>query len=303
MQTPIYGLYRWNHARLGMIVETAIIGGSGLYDLEGIQDVQNIDITTPYGEPSDSVTVGNLDGGSVAFLPRHGRGHKINPTQVPYRANIFALKTLGVKRIISVSAVGSLVEELPPRSLVIPDQVIDRTRQRRSTFFEDGIVAHVSLADPFCSNLSDLIYENVEGLDINSQKDATWVVMEGPAFSTRAESFLYKSWGAHIIGMTALPEAKLAREAEICYSAMAWVTDYDCWREDEEDVSVDIVIQNLQHNVSVSKEILAKVIKQTGKVEHCPCNDALQFAIISDTAQISVENRNKLRPLLAKYLD
>ena len=203
-----------------MIVETAIIGGSGLYDLEGIQDVQNIDITTPYGEPSDSVTVGNLDGVSVAFLPRHGRGHKINPTQVPYRANIFALKTLGVKRIISVSAVGSLVEELPPRSLVIPDQVIDRTRQRRSTFFEDGIVAHVSLADPFCSNLSDLIYENVEGLDINSQKDATWVVMEGPAFSTRAESFLYKSWGAHIIGMTALPEAKLAREAEICYSAI-----------------------------------------------------------------------------------
>ena len=286
-----------------MIIETAIIGGSGLYDLEGIQDVQSVDISTPYGQPSDSIMVGSLDGVNVAFLPRHGRGHKINPTQVPYRANIYALKTLGVQRIISISAVGSLVEELPPRSLVIPNQLIDRTRQRNSTFFEDGIVAHVSLADPFCPRLSDLIYESVEGFDINFQKDATWVVMEGPAFSTRAESHLYKSWGAHIIGMTALPEAKLAREAEICYSAMAWVTDYDCWREDEEDVSVEIVIANLQHNVSASKDNLAKVIKRSGGLESCVCNEALKFAIITDSTQINLENKNKLRPLLAKYLD
>lgn len=286
-----------------MIVETAIIGGSGLYDLDGIQDVQQIDVTTPYGSPSDSITVGRLDGVNVAFLPRHGRGHKINPTQVPYRANIYALKTLGVQRIISVSAVGSLVEHLPPRSLVIPNQIIDRTRQRSSTFFEDGIVAHVSLADPFCPALSELIHENAEGFSIHYQKDATWVVMEGPAFSTRAESLLYKSWGAEIIGMTALPEAKLAREAEICYSALAWVTDYDCWRDDEEDVSVEIVIQNLQHNVSVSKNILARVIGESSKLKDCSCNDALKFAIITDPAHISLENKHKLKPLLAKYLD
>ncbi len=286
-----------------MDIETAIIGGSGLYDLEGIQDVQVIDVNTPFGPPSDGITVGNLDGVNVAFLPRHGKGHKINPTQVPYRANIFALKTIGVKRIISVSAVGSLVEELPPRSLVVPDQLIDRTRQRKSTFFEDGIVAHVSMADPFCPVLSELIYDNSIEFDINSKKDATWVVMEGPAFSTRAESFLYKNWGAQIIGMTALPEAKLAREAEICYSAMAWVTDYDCWREDEQDVSVEIVIQNLQHNVNVSKDILAKVIKQTSKLQNCGCNEALKFAIITDPGQINDEQKNKLRPLLSKYFD
>jgi 5'-methylthioadenosine phosphorylase len=285
-----------------MNIDLAIIGGSGVYDLEGLSDVQEMDIETPFGNPSDSILIGTLAGTNVAFLPRHGKGHKINPTDVPYRANIFALKLLGVKRIVSVSAVGSLVEELPPRSLVIPDQIIDRTKFRDVTFFDNGIAAHVGFADPFCPNLSNLIHASSNNLNVPHKLGATMIVMEGPAFSTRAESLMYRSWGAHIIGMTALPEAKLAREAEMCYSTMAWVTDYDCWRQDDNDVSVDMVIENLQHNVSLSKSILTNVITEASKLEQCSCNDSLKFGIITNPSNINANVKEKLKPLISKYI-
>ena len=208
-----------------------IIGGSGLYEMEGMSEVREVTLDTPFGEPSDSIVLGVLEGVKVAFLPRHGRGHRISPTRLPVKANIYALKTLGVGSIISVSAVGSLREELRPLDLVVPDQLIDRTRQRSSTFFDDGLVAHIGFADPFCPVLSGILHKVAQSSDAVAHRGGTYVVMEGPAFSTRAECDLYRSWGADIIGMTALPEAKLAREAEICYATLACVTDYDCWHE------------------------------------------------------------------------
>ena len=209
----------------------AIIGGSGLYEMEGLTDVESVDIDTPFGRPSDAITVGTLEETRVAFLPRHGQGHRFNPTHIPVQANIYALKILGVERIISVSAVGSLKEEFEPLHLVVPNQLIDRTRQRSNTFFEHDMVVHVAFADPFCAHTSHMVVHSAQELGVNVHPGGTMVVMEGPAFSTRAESFMYRSWGADLIGMTALPEAKLAREAEICYATMAWVTDYDCWRQ------------------------------------------------------------------------
>ena len=216
----------------------AIMGGSGLYEMEGLADVREVELDTPFGKPSDAIILGELEGVKVAFLPRHGRGHVISPTMLPFKANIYALKTLGVERIISISAVGSLKEELRPLDLVIPDQLIDRTRQRSSTFFDGDVVAHVTFADPFCPALSSLLYRSAKGSGAVAHLGGTYVVMEGPAFSTRAECAVYRSWGADIIGMTALPEAKLAREAEICYATMACITDYDCWRDASEVVTV-----------------------------------------------------------------
>ncbi len=280
-----------------------IIGGSGLYRMEGLSDARELELDTPFGSPSDSVIVGVLEDVKVAFLPRHGKGHSVMPTQMPAKANIYALKALGVEMIVSVSAVGSLREELKPLDIVIPDQLIDRTRQRSSTFFGDGIVAHVGFADPFCPVLSGVLYRSSQGTGATVHKGGTYVVMEGPAFSTRAESFLYRSWGADIIGMTALPEAKLAREAEICYATLACVTDYDCWRESEEDVTVEMVVANLSKNVSTSKEALRKILTGIPERRECPCAVALKDSIITAPERVPPEVKERLSPIIGKYLN
>ena len=280
-----------------------IIGGSGLYQMDGLSDSRELELDTPFGSPSDSVIVGVLEGVKVAFLPRHGKGHHVMPTQMPAKANIYALKALGVEMIISVSAVGSLKEELKPLDIVIPDQLIDRTRQRSSTFFGDGIVAHVGFADPFCPVLSGVIFRSAQGTGATVHRGGTYVVMEGPAFSTRAESFLYRSWGADIIGMTALPEAKLAREAEICYATLACVTDYDCWHESEEDVTVEMVVANLSKNVSTSKEALRTIMSEIPQRRECPCAAALKDSIITSPDRVPSEIKERLQPIVGKYLD
>lgn len=280
-----------------------IIGGSGLYEIEGLSGVEVVNLETPFGEPSDAITLGDLSEVPVAFLPRHGKGHRLNPTNIPARANIFALKSLGVEKIISVSAVGSLKQELAPLDMVVPDQLIDRTKQRESTFFDEGLVAHISLAEPFCPVSSKVLYKSSQDLSINAHYGGTMVVMEGPAFSTRAESLMYRSWGADIIGMTALPEAKLAREAEICYSTMAWVTDYDCWHEEEEPVTVEMIIGNLLKNVAASKELLRKVIPLMEGTRDCSCGTGLRDAIITPSDRIDDDFKKKMGPLIGKYLN
>ena len=283
--------------------KVGIIGGSGLYRMDGLSDSRELELDTPFGSPSDSVIVGVLEGVKVAFLPRHGKGHHVMPTQMPAKANIYALKALGVEMIISVSAVGSLKEELKPLDIVIPDQLIDRTRQRSSTFFGDGIVAHVGFADPFCPVLSGVIFRSAQGTGATVHRGGTYVVMEGPAFSTRAESFLYRSWGGDIIGMTALPEAKLAREAEICYATLACVTDYDCWHESEEDVTVEMVVANLSKNVSTSKEALRTIMSEIPQRRECPCAAALKDSIITSPDRVPSEIKERLQPIVGKYLD
>ncbi len=280
----------------------AVIGGSGLYEMEGLSDVETIDMDTPFGKPSDAIVLGSLGETAVAFLPRHGRGHRFNPTHIPAKANIYALKSLGVQYVISVSAVGSLKEELAPLDLVVPNQLIDRTRQRSSTFFDQGMVVHIGFADPFCPTTSKLVQQSAQELGVTVHPQGTMVVMEGPAFSTRAESFMYRSWGADIIGMTALPEAKLAREAEMCYATMAWITDYDCWHESEETVTVEMVVQNLQKNVATSKELLQRVIPRLVVRRDCPCASALKDAIITPRDQVPEELKGKLAPIVGRYL-
>ena len=280
-----------------------VIGGSGLYEMEGLTDVHAVEIDTPYGQPSDNIMVGSLAGTRVAFLPRHGRGHRVNPTSIPSRANIYALKTLGVRRLVSVSAVGSLKEEFAPLDLVVPDQIIDRTRQRASTFFDEGVVAHVGFAEPFCPRASQVIAAAGQEQGIRVHAGGVMVVMEGPAFSTRAESFMYRSWGAGLIGMTALPEAKLAREAEMCYATMAWITDYDCWHESQETVTVEMVVQNLLQNVAASREMLRRVIPSLDTDTECACNTALKDAIITAPGMITEEARRKLGPIAVRYLN
>jgi len=279
-----------------------VIGGSGLYEMDGMSSVETVNVDTPFGKPSDAVVLGDLDGVRVAFLPRHGRGHRFNPSHIPARANIFALKSLGVERIISVSAVGSLKEEFAPLDLVVPNQLIDRTRLRESTFFDTGMVVHVAMADPFCGPTSQAVHHAAQKLDITVHPGGTMVVMEGPAFSTRAESFMYRSWGADIIGMTALPEAKLAREAEICYATMAWITDYDCWHQGSDSVTVDMVIANLQKNVATSKALLRQVIPALGGERNCPCESALRDAIITQKDEIPEDLKLKLAPVTGRYL-
>lgn len=282
--------------------KVAVIGGSGLYEIEGLFDVQQVDIETPYGPPSDSIILGKLDGVPIAFLPRHGRGHRISPAEIPVRANVYALKTLGVERVISVSAVGSLREDVHPLDLVIPDQLIDRTKQRPSTFFENGIVAHISFADPFCPDLIDAMTDSVIQVGARVHKRGTYVVMEGPAFSTRAESFLYRSWGATVIGMTALPEAKLVREAEMCYVTLACATDYDCWHETEEAVTVEMVVANVVKNVATSKEVLRRLLPRLEQRQSCSCSSALDGAIITRSEEIPVDTIQKLAPIISKYI-
>jgi 5'-methylthioadenosine phosphorylase len=283
-------------ARLG------VIGGSGLYQMEGLTDMKEVRVKTPFGDPSDAIVLGTLEGERVAFLPRHGRGHRISPTEIPARANIYALKSLGVERIISVSAVGSLEENIPPLDLVIPDQLVDRTRSRVNSFFGGGIVVHVGFADPFCPALSQALYQACQGEGVAVHKGGTLVVMEGPLFSTRAESFLYRSWGADIIGMTALPEAKLAREAEICYATLASVTDYDCWHQEHASVNIEMVISNLQKNVERAKRVLRKLVRAIPRERGCPCATALKDAIITDPNLIPAQKRQELALLIEKYL-
>ncbi len=286
-----------------MTPRIGIVGGSGLYAMEGLTDARSVDVDTPFGKPSDSIIVGQLVDVPVAFLPRHGRGHRISPTNLPVRANIYALKTLGVERLISVSAVGSLKEELRPLDVVVPDQLIDRTYSRVSTFFEDGIVGHISFANPFCPTLSGLLCDAVSGAGITTHMGGTCIVMEGPAFSTVAESNMYRSWGADIIGMTALPEAKLAREAEICYATMACVTDYDVWHSTEEQVSIEVVVANLLKNVKASQEALRRLVPALPVERRCDCGSAMRDAVITSRDAIPAEAKRQLEPIIGKYIE
>jgi 5'-methylthioadenosine phosphorylase len=280
-----------------------VIGGSGLYQIEGLSDIKQVKLTTPFGEPSDIVTIGTLQSVRVAFLPRHGQGHRISPSELPARANIYALKSLGVEHIISVSAVGSLEETIHPLDLVIPDQLIDRTKRRVNTFFGQGLVAHVGFADPFCPTLAGILSETAKTAEANVHNRGTCVVIEGPLFSTRAESFLYRSWGANIVGMTALPEAKLAREAEICYATLAFVTDYDCWHQSEETVTVEMVIANLQKSAEIAKNIVKKAVAQIPESRQCQCATALKDAIITSPAHIPAYLKKDLALLIEKYVE
>jgi len=279
-----------------------VIGGSGLYQMEGLTDVEEVSVNTPFGQPSDAITLGTLEGERLAFLPRHGRGHQISPTYLPVRANIYALKSLGVEWIVSVSAVGSLKEEIKPLDLVIPDQVIDRTRSRVNSFFVARLAVHAAFADPYCSVLSTILHEAALEVGARVHRGGTYVAIEGPLFSTRAESELYRSWGADIIGMTALPEAKLAREAEICYATLAFVTDYDCWHEGHESVTIDMVIDNLRRNVDTAKKILRLAARAIPSKRDCACATALENAIVTAPDKVSPQLKKELALLIGKYL-
>ena len=280
-----------------------VIGGSGLYDMEGLEQVQRIRVETPFGEPSDEYVTGVLNGVRMVFLPRHGRGHRYLPSEVNYRANVYGMKKLGVQRIISVSAVGSLKEAIAPGHIVIPDQFIDRTKGiRRDTFFGDGIVAHAGFADPVCADLSNTLYSAALKAGATVHKGGSYICMEGPAFSTRAESFSYLALGASVIGMTNLTEAKLAREAEICYGIIALSTDYDCWHEHHDDVTVEAIIQIIHQNVAMAKNIIRQAVTDIAADRGCACGSAMQYAIITDRAVIPAETRQKLEPIIGKYL-
>ena len=279
-----------------------IIGGSGLYHLEGMTHVREVSIKTPFGDPSDVITLGNIEGVHAAFLPRHGVGHRISPSELPSRANIYALKSLGVEYIIAISTVGSLKEKIKPMDIVIPDQIIDRTFLRPDTFFGNGIVGHVAFADPYCPQLSDVLYDAAHRSGVRVHDGGICMVMEGPQFSTRAESELYRSWGADIILMTALPEAKLAREAEICYGMMAIVTDYDCWNELSETVSAEMVISNLKKSIQTAKKILRHAIINLPVKKECVCGRALENAIITAPELIPEKARKDLDIIIGKYI-
>ena len=281
----------------------AFIGGSGLYDIDGMQNRREATVETPFGDPSDAVVVGEINGVEVAFLPRHGRGHRFSPTEIPVKANIYALKSLGVERVVSVSAVGSLKEHIKPLDLVVPDQIIDRTRRRSDTFFGDGIVAHVGFAEPFCNELRRIAFESATHEDVDCHDGGTYVVIEGPQFSTRAESAVYRSWGANVIGMTALPEAKLAREAELCYTTLAFVTDYDVWHDTEEKVTVEMVIQNLTHNVATAQGIIRRMLAEIPDNRTCGCESALKNAVITSRESITKDAQNRLGILFNKSLN
>jgi len=282
-----------------------IIGGSGLYEIEGLKNVRWQRQETPFGDPSDEFMLAELSGIEIAFLPRHGRGHYIMPTELNYRANIYAMKSLGVEIIISISAVGSFKEELKPLDILIPDQYVDRTNQaRKTTFFGDGIVAHISFSEPSCLVAAKTLYETAKGLGLNIRLGGTYLNMEGPAFSTKAESRLYKSWGMDIIGMTNMPEARCAREAEICYVTLAMVTDYDSWHEDVEmsTVDINIIIQNLMKNADNAKKILKEVIPRLPAQRECACANALEHAIITRPELIPPETKKRLELIIGKYV-
>jgi 5'-methylthioadenosine phosphorylase len=283
-----------------------IIGGSGLYEMEGLADVERVSAQTPWGAPSDEIVVGRLGDARLAFLPRHGRGHRLLPHEINYRANIYGMKQLGVRHLLSVSAVGSLRPEIHPGHVVVPDQLIDRTRARPSTFFGDGIAGHVQFADPMCPRLRAVLIDSARQAGATVHPRGTYVVMEGPAFSTRAESNLYRSWGADVIGMTNLPEAKLAREAEICYATLALSTDYDCWHEDAEEVSVEAVLQVLQRNIGLARATVREAVLRIGALPEaeppaCPCPSALRHAVMTPRERFPEETFARLSLLIGRY--
>jgi 5'-methylthioadenosine phosphorylase len=283
-------------------VKIAVIGGSGLYNIKGFTFSGEVTMNTPFGKPSDSITIGHLGDREVAFLPRHGRGHHILPTEIPVRANIWALKSLGVEHIIAVNSVGSFREALKPGDLLIPDQLIDRTRQRVSTFFGDGVVAHVPFGEPVCPELSQVLFNAGREVGASIHQGGTYVVMEGPAFSTRAESRLYRAWGADVIGMTALPEAKLAREAEICYGIIACVTDYDSWQKVREPVTFDVIRGIMRKNIDIALEIIRRSVDHVSLERSCECARALETAIATAPALIPDAQKQKLGLLIGKYI-
>jgi 5'-methylthioadenosine phosphorylase len=279
-----------------------IIGGSGLYSMPGFEAQEEVEMDTPWGIPSDPYVVGNLRGKEVAFLARHGKGHRISPSELNFRANIYGFKLLGVERIISLSAVGSLKEEHHPRQFVIPDQFFDRTRGRVSTFFGEGLVAHISFADPVCPQLSEVVAQACREAGVEAKLGGTYLCMEGPAFSTKAESNVYRTWGMDVIGMTNLQEAKLAREAEICYVTVAMVTDYDCWHQDHDAVTVTDIIAVLNENAAHACEVVANTVAAMPEARECKCGSALKHALISDPKTIPTATRTKLELLVGKYL-
>ena len=283
-------------------VRIGIIGGSGLYDMAEVVDRTEVTITTPFGDPSGPYVIGTLRGKRVAFLARHGAGHRLLPSELNFRANIFGMKTLGVEYILSASAVGSLKDELKPLDIVIPDQFIDRTKGRISTFFGQGLAAHVGFAHPFCSRLSTIAHQSGQKAGATVHKGGTYVCMEGPQFSTLAESKLYRSWGADIIGMTNLQEAKLAREAEICYTTLALVTDYDCWHPEHDSVTVEMIIHNLTQNAKTAQQVIANAVERLPIARTCECARALATAIITRKEAVSVYTRAKLLPIVGKYM-
>jgi 5'-methylthioadenosine phosphorylase len=282
-----------------------VIGGSGLYDIAGMTGIEEVNpdvIGTPFGKPSDSIVIGRLGGVGIAFLPRHGRGHRISPSELPSRANIYALKSLGVEHIIAVCSAGSFKKEIEPGHLLIPDQLIDRTRNRINTFFSEGIVAHIPFADPFCPVLCQVLYQSAREVGATVHPKGTFVVMEGPAFSTRAESRLYRSWGVDLIGMTALPEAKLAREAEICYAIVACVTDYDSWWERAKPITVDVILNTQRQNIETTKNVIKLAVSRIPERRDCPCATALETAIVTAPEMIPPEQKKKLNLIIGKYI-
>jgi len=283
-------------------VNIGVIGGTAIYEMKGLTDIEEVRVQTPFGEPSDVITIGTIGGRRVAFLPRHGRGHRIMPSELPARANIYALKSLGVERIISFSACGSMRESIAPLDIVIPDQLFDRTKARPSSFFGDGLVAHISFAEPFCPDLSALLFDAAVEAGARTHRGGTYVVIEGPQFSTKAESRIYRSWGVDIIGMTALPEAKLAREAEICYATVALVTDYDVWHEAEGEVTVEMILGYLLQNAATARGVLSAVLPRIPDGRDCPCPVALKDVIVTRPELIPTGVKEKLALLLSKYL-
>jgi 5'-methylthioadenosine phosphorylase len=283
--------------------ELAVIGGSGFYRMEGLEDIEEVRPDTPFGAPSDTIVLGTLHGVRMAFLPRHGVGHRLLPREIPVRANIYALKSLGVERIISISAVGSLKEEYAPLHMVVPDQLVDRTWGRTSSFFGEGLVAHVGFAQPFCPALSHVLFEAARDAGAEAHLGGTYAVMEGPAFSTRAESDLHRSWGASLVGMTALPEAKLAREAEICYATLASVTDYDVWHETHAPVTAEMILSNLQSNVATAKRAVDLAVQRLPRDRACPCATALKDALVTPWHLVPQETKRRLAPIIGKYVD
>lgn len=279
-----------------------VIGGSGLYQIEGMEATTEVEIPTPFGMPSDNIVVGELAGVRVAFLPRHGRGHRVSPTEINARANIYALKSLGVERVISISAVGSMREEIRPLDLVVPDQIVDRTIARPRSFFGEGMVVHVGMAEPYCEHLRELLARAAEGTGRTVHRGGTYLCIEGPQFSTRGESRIYRQWGVDVIGMTAMPEARLAREAELCYSTLALATDYDVWHQSEEPVTVEQVVANLTKNVDAAKETLRRLLTMLPAERRCSCGSALANSIITAPDRIPPEARQRLDLLIGKYL-
>jgi 5'-methylthioadenosine phosphorylase len=287
---------------LNSTADIGIIGGSGLYQMEGLSVIEEKKVDTPFGEPSDPYVIGEVDGVRVAFLARHGKGHRLTPTELNYRANIFGFKTLGVHTILSASAVGSMKENYHPTDIVLPHQFIDRTRHRADTFFGNGIVAHVAFADPICAGASFLVSEIARTAGARVHAGGVYICIEGPQFSTRAESKLYRSWGVDVIGMTNVTEAKLAREAEICFVTMALVTDYDCWHESG-DVSVEQILGYLRANAAMAQKVLRQSIARIAlRKRDCACSNALQFAIVTDAAQIPAKLKNDLKPIIGRYI-